>query len=407
MTDRRPPRRLEPDERHDNDDSVHARGSDHGHAPSGLPSPDGWGPPPTEPPTIAPPARPAPAEAVPAGAPGPPPPPYRPDGHHGGGATQGAWSPPAVAPPPPAGIGPSGQPPGPWGSAPPTYPWTGPGGPPPMAPGAHEPWAWTPPSAPPPPDDGKGPPPGRFGLLSVFGGLLGFVVVQILVGIAVFVTLLAFGVVELGSGELNDDELTTVTNWTLPLAAVAGWAVFIGVPLLVSKRQGSGNAARDLGLAGRPVDLAWGVVGWLGCLAVAGVLGVGYSVLFDEETPTNTDIITSDASQIGLFLMLLVIIGIGTPIAEEVFFRGLVFGAFYQRFGTVGAVALSSLLFGAMHVFALVGEGPLAMLYIAVVTGGLGVVFALLRLYTGRLAAPIVAHMIFNSVSVVAITFLI
>jgi uncharacterized protein len=184
------------------------------------------------------------------------------------------------------------------------------------------------------------------------------------------------------------------------VGAPAGWLVMIGWPLYVTRRKGSGLPSRDLGLAFRWVDVLIGVGAGLAALTVSAGLALGYALLFDAEAPSNTDIIPrGDVSPL-LIIGLFLVVAIGTPIAEEIFFRGLVLGAARRRWGAVGGVLFSSAIFGAFHV----QPDPVAWLFVGTVTAGYGVIFAMARIWTqGRLGAPIAAHMVVNAVAVVAV----
>lgn len=96
--------------------------------------------------------------------------------------------------------------------------------------------------------------------------------------------------------------------------------------------------------------------------------------------------------EIVLGVLLLVMI---TPIAEEVFYRGLLFGSLWPRIGTVWAAVISAALFGASHA---AGGGVLVPILF---------VFGLLQAYLFRwrrsLTAPIVAHGVFNLIAMVLI----
>ncbi len=94
-------------------------------------------------------------------------------------------------------------------------------------------------------------------------------------------------------------------------------------------------------------------------------------------------------------VLLFVIVAVGAPIAEELFFRGLVLRSFENRFGTAWAVVGSSVFFGATH---------FQPLQFAALTAA-GAIFALLTVRTGRLGPAIVAHMAFNAVTVVGVVW--
>lgn len=78
------------------------------------------------------------------------------------------------------------------------------------------------------------------------------------------------------------------------------------------------------------------------------------------------------------------------PIAEELIFRGYLYGVLRKYTGRLSAILLSSLLFAAIHLHA----PSFAGLFI------LAVVLALVYERTGSLWAPIAMHAVFNAVSV-------
>jgi membrane protease YdiL (CAAX protease family) len=90
-----------------------------------------------------------------------------------------------------------------------------------------------------------------------------------------------------------------------------------------------------------------------------------------------------------------------TPVAEELFFRGLVLNAWKREYGIWPAVIGSSVLFGLVHF----GLGPLealpAALPILALLGSSGLIFALLAVRTGSLVAPMAAHATNNAIPVV------
>lgn len=92
----------------------------------------------------------------------------------------------------------------------------------------------------------------------------------------------------------------------------------------------------------------------------------------------------------GWFLLQLFIIGVVGPIAEEVVFRGLLMQGLLRRMGVVFSVVLSSLIFALFHVD-VAFFAPLFVM--GLVMGGLYVWFR-------TLWAPILFHIVNNSVSV-------
>jgi membrane protease YdiL (CAAX protease family) len=81
------------------------------------------------------------------------------------------------------------------------------------------------------------------------------------------------------------------------------------------------------------------------------------------------------------------------PFAEEAFFRGYIFRFVTQRGGIVLGILVSSLLFALVHF-----HPPLLAIYILY-----GILFAWLYHWTGRLLAPVTAHVTVNLVGVVVL----
>ena len=81
------------------------------------------------------------------------------------------------------------------------------------------------------------------------------------------------------------------------------------------------------------------------------------------------------------------------PIAEEVIFRGYFYGVIRRYAGRIPAIAISSLLFAAIHVHL---PSLLAL-------GILGVILCLLYERVGSLWAPITMHAAFNASNIVAL----
>lgn len=81
---------------------------------------------------------------------------------------------------------------------------------------------------------------------------------------------------------------------------------------------------------------------------------------------------------------------IAAPLAEEILFRGWMQPMIIARgVPTVLAILISALFFGLVHMF----DGLQVMAY----TFFLGIALGVLRQWTGRLAAPVIAHMLNNA----------
>lgn len=91
---------------------------------------------------------------------------------------------------------------------------------------------------------------------------------------------------------------------------------------------------------------------------------------------------------------------LSAPLAEEIVYRGVLFGAFQRRFGAGPAVAFVSVLFLAVHLPQYWGGwAGLTML------GLLSLALTLLRAVTGSVVPSMALHYAFNGVQAVAIIF--
>jgi membrane protease YdiL (CAAX protease family) len=84
------------------------------------------------------------------------------------------------------------------------------------------------------------------------------------------------------------------------------------------------------------------------------------------------------------------------PLMEEVFFRGFIFGGLRDRWGWVFAAVVSGLLFGVAHI-----GNPGSLLVVAPIAG-VGALFAWGYNWSGSLVGPIIAHLLFNTMSILA-----
>lgn len=185
------------------------------------------------------------------------------------------------------------------------------------------------------------------------------------------------------------------------LAQLGLWAGLLGAVCWASRRKGAGTLAEDFGFMIRPVDVPLGVAaGVLAQVVLLPVIALLMRPLIghpDVSGPTE-DLVNS-AYGVGIpFLVLFV--AVGAPVVEELFFRGLVLRSLDRRFGAVGAVAVTSALFGLAHPQSL-PAGALALVMVSL--AAFGAVLAVLAVRTGRLGASIIAHATFNAWTIVSL----
>ncbi len=219
-------------------------------------------------------------------------------------------------------------------------------------------------------------------------------------GVAASVVLIATGAIDVNSvaesGETGD-----LSFPALVLTVAAGWIGFVGWPIVASYRKGQRSLARDFGLEIRWIDLAWGLGGGIVAVVVAALGGGIWKLLSGDDAPSNGDFVPDHPGVlvgIGIWILIAVL----TPVAEELFFRGLLLRALGRRWGLTVGVVVSSIVFGILHATA--GTDVVMALFFAVVTAGYGAVFALLVVRAGgRLGPSIIAHACVNTVGVLSL----
>ena len=157
-----------------------------------------------------------------------------------------------------------------------------------------------------------------------------------------------------------------------------------------------------LGRSGVRPGLRWGLA-----IAAAGAAGLALLLALGGEGLVR-DRRFAGLRAPGVLFRILVRIPLGTALAEEVAFRGVLFGNLDRERSTAVAVAGSSLAFGLWHVAPTLsmleanrpGLGPadttLAVAGAVVATTAGGVLFALLRIRSRGILGPVLAHWGFN-----------
>jgi membrane protease YdiL (CAAX protease family) len=178
------------------------------------------------------------------------------------------------------------------------------------------------------------------------------------------------------------------------VAQVGFWVGLLGAVVVTSRRGGTGSVARDFGLRFRAIDLPLGVgVGVVAQLLVVPLIYFPFRSLIDKgdlERPARE---LAERAHGPAFILFAIVIALGAPVVEELFYRGLLLRSLQRYLADGPAVVVSGLIFGATHLQAL--QFPALAL--------VGVFFAILVVRTGRLGPAIWAHMAFNTITVVAL----
>ncbi len=166
-------------------------------------------------------------------------------------------------------------------------------------------------------------------------------------------------------------------------ALALGFAVPPFILLRLRRRSALGvwMPPRDLGR-----DLAAGLVLGL-LLAVMNGLALQIGIRREDFSPgVSLDGVVWATRGLRDVAVLLLALGIITPVAEEIFFRGLLYPAMRKRLPAAPAIVLTSAIFGAAHVDSMRTHTFL-----------LGLVAAILVEYTGSLVPATLAHMGMNT----------
>ena len=182
-------------------------------------------------------------------------------------------------------------------------------------------------------------------------------------------------------------------RYSTAILAVVQYGIFLAIVALIAW----GTPTRETFALRRPSSWtrALGLVGavlaviWLTSLVYAGVLS-----LFTDTNPSDEQNLVPDgwdSSRAGAFVAFFVAVTFLGPIVEELMFRGLGYGLF-EPYGRWTAILVTSLVFGLYH-------GLLVALPVLVVVG-LGL--AWLRARTSSIYPPMLLHIAFNGVALIA-----
>jgi membrane protease YdiL (CAAX protease family) len=186
-----------------------------------------------------------------------------------------------------------------------------------------------------------------------------------------------------------------VDSYAETIGSLVGlWAGLVPGTILVCRVRETGNLRTDLGLKfrfpGDMIGVVYGVASQFILLPVVYLIVqalVSRDLTKDLEKPAKD--LTDNAHGPG-FALLAVLLVIGAPLVEELFYRGLLLRSLKRYLPAIPSLITCGVVFGAAH-FDLVTLPGLALF---------GIVLAWLSLRSGRLGPNIVAHAAFNAVTV-------
>ena len=169
----------------------------------------------------------------------------------------------------------------------------------------------------------------------------------------------------------------------VPWLALAGW------PVVVTAWRGNGPRI-DLGLRLTWSDAGWGALGGILSLVLAAIAAAITTIFVPDLTSSAADaanelLATSSRLSIVVFALMVMV---GAPIVEELFFRGLFFAALRKRgVGTVVTILITGIVFAGFHF-------EPTRLFVLLPTG---LVLGWVRAKTGSTGASMLTHGLVNA----------
>jgi len=186
-------------------------------------------------------------------------------------------------------------------------------------------------------------------------------------------------------GAMNQAVLSTLISVVVYVLSIV---ITIGVPWWIKKYR---TSREDIGLTSWPswTDIFLAPAGFIIYFILSAVLALIAAnittINLDQVQETGFDTISQNYEYILAFLSLVII----APIAEEVLFRGYLFGKLRKHAPLWIAILITSLLFAVVHGAWNVGIDVFA----------LSIILCLLRVWSKSLWAPILLHMIKNGIA--------
>ena len=173
------------------------------------------------------------------------------------------------------------------------------------------------------------------------------------------------------------------------IGTTAPWLAFAGWPVLATVRRGNGPRI-DLGLRLTWPDTGWGVLAGAAGLMTAGIAALITRLFVPDLTSSAgeaAESLTDSAGRLSLTVFALLVM-VGAPIVEELYFRGFLYAALRKRgLNGVLTIVVSAVVFAGFHF------EPLRF-FILLPTG---LVLGWVRWKTGSTGSAMVAHGLINA----------
>jgi membrane protease YdiL (CAAX protease family) len=215
--------------------------------------------------------------------------------------------------------------------------------------------------------------------------------------LASMIVLLIVSELLIGTASVSQTPTDNVDTRSLVVNVLVWWGVILG-PILISLWYRGLKLGNVFGVDRMPVgrSLLLGIALLISALPLVFVVDLIASALLKVNTSTDAQEVirifensSTVAQRIPIILLAVVI----APVAEELAFRGYLYGVMKRYFGAVPALVVSGILFALVHLN-LPSFFPLLVL---------ASVFALAYELSGSLLVPMTMHALFNSLSLVLV----
>jgi uncharacterized protein len=191
----------------------------------------------------------------------------------------------------------------------------------------------------------------------------------------------------------------TLTSVELQAAIAAGAAIIQGVVMLAAIAFGLWRMHLAWDTLGLEPLTPWQVIESVIAFVLLRLASVGVLSLMTQAGFVNSqpNVLAPTANALWTITITLLFAGIIIPIAEELFFRGMVFGWMRERWGVWPAILLSGVVFGLIHIQPAV----------AIPAGLLGIGLAWLYQRHRSLWSPILVHALNNATALLLLYVLV
>jgi membrane protease YdiL (CAAX protease family) len=184
--------------------------------------------------------------------------------------------------------------------------------------------------------------------------------------------------------------------WLTALMQIPLWLGLGGAPIWFAIKKGKGVVA-DLGLRMKAIDVPIGLAIGVACqlLLVPLVYFALRPLLGENDVSAAARELTDRATDPLSIVLVFLIVGIGAPVAEEIYFRGMAQRIFGRRLGPWAAILGAAAFFAATHLQPL--QFPALLVF--------GVILGFMAWRSGRIGPAIWAHVGFNVVAATGLLF--